>query len=200
MNRLFLLSPARLSGRRCDILMNPDASFPLATQLRESGAPIGEVFSFLSGLYFRGKLAYAKHFGSSVFVITSNRGLVPPETIVTIKDLRLLNRVDIDSNEKRFTVPLRKSAAQIAQELADDSIVVLLGSIGTRKYAEPLTEIFQTRVHFPSEFVGRGDMSRGGILLRCVDANKELNYIPLIGAIRHGKRPPKLEPKRKPGL
>ncbi len=176
--------------------MNPRASFPLAVKLRETGAPIGEVFSFLSGLYFRGKLTYAKHFGhSDVFVITSNRGLVSPETVVTIKELQAANRIPIDCTEKRFTTPLRNSAKQIAQKLMDDSLVVLLGSIGTKKYVEPLTEIFQTRVHFPSEFVGRGDMSRGGILLRCVDANTELNYIPILGAIRHGKRPPKLEPK-----
>jgi hypothetical protein len=197
MNRVFILSPARLTGRRCEILMNPRASFPLAVKLRETGASIGEVFSFLSGLYFRGKLTYAKHFSRDVFVITSNRGLLPPDTIVTIEDLRKANRVAIDCTEQRFTKPLRKSAEQIAQNLLDETLVVLLGSIGTKKYVEPLTEIFQSRVHFPSEFVGRGDMSRGGILLRCVDANTELNYVPILGAVRHGKRPPKLEPRQK---
>ena len=175
--------------------MNPRASFPLAVKLRDNGATIGEVFSFLSGLYFRGKLTYAKHFGGSdVFVITSNQGLVSPDTVVTIEDLQAANRIPIDCEEKRFIAPLRKSAQELAQTLPEESMVVLLGSIGTKKYVEPLTEIFQTRVLFPSEFVGRGDMSRGGILLRCVDANTELNYIPIIGAIRHGKRPPKLEP------
>jgi len=177
--------------------MNPNASFPLAVKLRENGASIGEVFSFLSGLYFRGKLTYAQHFGGpDVFVITSNRGLVSPEMVVTIKDLRAANGIPIDCTEERFTVPLRESATKIAETLLEESMVVLLGSIGTKKYVEPLTEIFLARVHFPAEFVGRGDMSRGGILLRCVDANTELNYIPLIGAIRHGKRPPKLEPRK----
>ena len=203
MFRIFLLSPARLSGRRADILANPKASFDLAVRVRNEGAPIGEVFSFLSGLYFRGKLAYARHFARpcegtcGILVITSNRGLLSPDTIVTSEDLRLLNRVDIDCAEKRFTRPLRETAMQLAQILPDESDIVLLGSIGTKKYAEPLTEIFQQRLHFPSDFIGRGDMSRGGLLLRCVESNNELNYIPLVGAVRHGKRPPKLEPKRR---
>jgi hypothetical protein len=130
-------------------------------------------------------------------VITSNRGLLSPETIVSVEDLRLLNRVDIDYSEKRFTRPLRESATQLARTLPVESNIVLLGSIGTKKYAEPLTEIFQERLHFPSDFIGRGDMSRGGLLLRCVESNNELNYIPVVGAVRHGKRPPKLEPKRR---
>src|ERR1051325_10991404 len=57
---LFLLSPARCDGRRALTLLSPRAEFPLAVQLRRrEGAPLGEVFAFLSGLYFRGKLTYA---------------------------------------------------------------------------------------------------------------------------------------------
>lgn len=203
MFRIFILSPARLSGRRAEILHSPRASFDLAVRVRNGGAPIGEVFSFLSGLYFRGKLAYARHFArpcngtSGVLVITSNRGLVSPETIVTAEDLRLLNRVSIDCSERRFTKPLRETAMQLAEILPAESSVILLGSIGTKKYAEPLTKIFADRLQFPVDFIGRGDMSRGGLLLRCVEASSELSYIPLIGAVRHGKRPPKLEPKRR---
>jgi hypothetical protein len=203
MFRIFLLSPARLDGRRAEILSSPKASFDLAVRLKNGGAPIGEVFSFLSGLYFRGKLAYAQHFARpcegtcGILVITSNRGMVTPDTIVNLEDLQSLNRVDIDFAEKRFTRPLLESAMNLARSLPDESDVILLGSIGTKKYAEPLTEIFQDRLHFPSDFIGRGDMSRGGLLLRCVESNNELNYIPVMGAVRHGKRPPKLEPKRR---
>ena len=47
-------------------LLNPAAEFPLALQLRSvEGATIGEVFSFLSGLYFRGKLTYARAHASA---------------------------------------------------------------------------------------------------------------------------------------
>ena len=62
-HQVFLLSPANCSGRRGQIVMSGRATFELAAQLRGSdGAPIGDVFSFLSGLYFRGKLAYARAF------------------------------------------------------------------------------------------------------------------------------------------
>ena len=64
MDRIFILSPARTNGKRASMVMNPAAHFELAERVRrDPGAPIGEVFSFLSGLYFRGKLTYARHFG-----------------------------------------------------------------------------------------------------------------------------------------
>jgi hypothetical protein len=69
----------------------------------------------------------------------------------------------------------------------------LLGSIATGKYSDLLLDIFGDRLLFPTEFVGRGDMSRGGLLLRCVREERELAYQPVIGAVRHGKRPPRLE-------
>ena len=46
-------------------------------------------------------------------------------------------------------------------------------------------------------FVGRGDMSRGGLLLRHASNGVELDYAPIAGAVLHGKRPPKLPPLRK---
>src|SRR5690606_20239197 len=62
--RVFLLSPAHCGGRRAQLLLNEAAEFPLAQRIRSpEGAPLGEVFSFLSGLYFRGKLTYARRFG-----------------------------------------------------------------------------------------------------------------------------------------
>jgi hypothetical protein len=41
--------------------------------------------------------------------------------------------------------------------------------------------------------VGGGDMSRGGLLLRCVRAGRELVYVPVAGALRRGGRPARLE-------
>ena len=70
-----------------------------------------------------------------------------------------------------------------------------LGSISTQRYVEPLLTAFGTRLLFPPAFLGRGDMSRGGLLLRAAAAANELAYEPLAGAVRHGKRPAKLPPR-----
>jgi hypothetical protein len=178
------------------MLLNPAATFDLASRLRTvEGAPIGEVFSFLSGLYFRGKLAYATAFGESAgsFVITTDRGLVTPATQVTRDDLLAFSNVDLATAGDRYVAPLRKHAEELAARLSAESLVVLLGSIATGKYSDTLTAVFGTRLVFPSTFVGRGDMSRGGLLLRQARQGTELTYEPVIGAVRHGKRPPKLE-------
>jgi len=147
-------------------------------------------------------LAYANRFCKSpeqipgVLVITSNRGLLKAETLVTKEDLHSFSKVSIDLSDKRYVRALRNSALEISEKLPEDSEVVLLGSIGSKKYVEVLLDIFGDRLKFPPDFVGRGDMSRGGLMLRCVEANTELEYGRVAGAVRHGKRPPKLEPKR----
>lgn len=200
MNRLFLLSPARCDGRRAQLLLNPNASFALAEQLRTPrGAPIGEVFSFLSGLYFRGKLAYATAFGRRgkaephTFVITTDRGLMLADTPVRRSDLIEFSKIDIGAGDARYSSALRRDAEQLASAVGPRAEIVLLGSIATGKYADTLSEVFNERLVFPTDFVGRGDMSRGGLLLRCAREMRELEYQPVLGAVRHGKRPPKLE-------
>ena len=199
---VFLLSPARCDGRRALMLLSPRAEFPLAVQLRRrEGAPLGEVFAFLSGLYFRGKLAYAGAFARAggvsapVRVITTNRGLLPPDYRVTVRDLVAFAQVDLGTAGESFHKPLLRDARRIRREAAD-ARVVLLGSIATDKYATPLMRVFGERLLFPRDFIGRGDMSRGGLMLRCARANVELDYIPVSGAIRRGARPPKLPPLR----
>jgi hypothetical protein len=197
---VFLLSPARCDGRRAQMVLSPKASFELATKLRTEGAPIGDVFAFLSGLYFRGKLAYARTFGprideqESSFVITTDRGLVSTDMNVTRDDLERFSGIDLASGDERYRAPLRATAERLDAEIGRTGSVVLLGSIATGKYADMLLEIFGDRLLFPIEFVGRGDMSRGGLLLRCSRDGNELTYVPVRGAVRHGKRPPKLEP------
>jgi len=197
--RIFLLSPARVGGRRTEMLFNPHSSMDLAHRVQNEGAELGEVFTFLSGLYFRGKLLYANHFARpyrrlpGTWVITSNRGLVPAKTIITAEDLVSLSGVPIDPADKRYVSALQESADKLSKALPQNCEVVLLGSIGTKKYAEILLKFFDLRLKFPISFVGRGDMSRGGLLLRSVSANQPLEYVPLSGAVRHGKRPPKLE-------
>ena len=165
-------------------------------RLRESeGAPIGEVFAFLSGLYFRGKLAYAGAFAPrSTHVITTDRGLVNPNSRVTRADLEAFAGVDLATAGDEFLEPFLRDAKRIATETTPTEPIVLLGSIASKKYVEPLLGVFGERLVFPKEFVGRGDMSRGGLLLRHVEAGVELEYAPVATAVRHGKRPPKLAP------
>ena len=183
------------------MLLNPRAEFSLAVRLREpDGAEIGEVFSFLSKLYFRGKLTYAREFASGtahvppILIITADRGLVTPETRLHTTDLERFCQVDISAADERYLAPLRRDASDVATRLASDSSVVLLGSIATGKYIDALLDVFAERLVFPSEFVGRGDMSRGGLLLRSAREGRELGYIPVAGAVRRGKRPPNLDP------
>ena len=195
---VFLLSPARCDGRRAKVVLNPGATFPLAMRLREpEGVPIGEVFAFLSGLYFRGKITYAGVFGSqSTYVITTDRGLVTPYARVTRTDIEAFAGVDLADAGEDFLKPFLRDAERIAREAPDEQ-VVLLGSIASKKYVEPLLRVFGERLVFPREFVGRGDMSRGGLLLRQAAAREPLEYIPVATAVRHGKRPPKLDPIKK---
>jgi hypothetical protein len=174
------------------------ANFELALKLRREGAPIGEIFAFISGLYFRGKLAYAEAFAApppgmpASLVITSGRGLLPPETPVDIEQLREIATVPIDSADARYRLPLERDARRLAEAISNACDVVLLGSVASTKYLEPLIEVFGERLLFPIEFVGRGDMSRGGLMLRSAREGKELTYVPALGAVRHGPRPPKL--------
>jgi hypothetical protein len=203
---VFLLSPANCGGNRARIVLSERATFDLAARLRTSGAPIGEVFAFLSGLYFRGKLAYGRAFAcppdgveldGGVFVITPNAGLRSPDTVVTLDAIRRFASVDVSIDNPAYRRPLERSARALAEEIGDCP-VVLLGSIASPKYVDVLLKIFGDRLLFPQEFVGRGDMSRGGLLLRCVAAREELTYVPVAGAVRHGARPPRLDPATRP--
>jgi len=200
--RIFLLSPAYAGGQRARMIMSERAQFPLAERLRSDDPPtLGEVFAFLSGLYFRGKLAYAKAFtagpaGSAALVITPNRGLLPVDLPIGLEELRAFGEVDIATDDPRYRKPLERDVRKLRKQILPDAQVVLLGSIATGKYVDLLLENFGERLLFPGDFVGRGDMSRGGLLLRCAVDGKELNYIPVAGAVRKGKRPPKLEPRR----
>jgi hypothetical protein len=203
-HRIFLLSPAYAGGQRARMILNERAEFDLAQRLRMEGATIAEVFTFLSGLYFRGKIAYARAFGCSAagvcssLVITPTRGLIDAETRVTLDDLREFAEVDIVQEDPRYRKPLERDARRLARILPKDAEVILLGSVATGKYVDVLLTHFGQRLRFPEEFVGRGDMSRGGLLLRCATDRQELNYIAVAGAIRSGKRPPKLTPRHYP--
>jgi hypothetical protein len=191
------------------MVASPAAQFDLATRLRsQHGAPLGEVFSFVSGLYFRGKLAYARHFvrppdhgdpvvAGGVLVITPSAGLRSVDTQLTLDSFNAFARVPIAVTNASYREPLVRGARALDRAAGPDCEVVLLGSIASGKYVELLLPIFGDRLLFPPDFIGRGDMSRGGLMLRCVTADLELPYVPLRGAVRHGARPPRLEPLRK---
>jgi hypothetical protein len=206
-HRLFLLSPASCAGKRCRLLLERRAAFELALRMRGEGAPLGEVFSFLSALYFRGKLTYAQRFATppegcpGVLVITPNRGLVAPETVITVGDVRAFARVPIDAAEIRYARPLRDDALDLRTRLPESAEIVLLGSIATPKYVDVLLAAFGRALLFPGDFVGRGDMSRGGLLLRAARSGIELGYRPVDGSERRGRRVAKLPaPTRRSSL
>ena len=199
--RIFLISPASCTGERARLLIRDEAAFPLAARLREPpGAELGEVFSFLSGLYFRGKLAYARSFARStgavpgVLVITPTRGFLAAEERVTIARIREFASVAIDPGERRYREPFERDARRLAGDLSPRDEVVLLGSVATGKYVDPLLGALGSRLLFPRDFAGRGDMSRGGLLLRSARERRELVYAPVESGARHGKRQPKLAP------
>jgi hypothetical protein len=197
-HRIFLLSPANARGLRAKMIMSENARFILARRLRNEGLPLGELFSFISGLYFRGKLAYARTFASppggvpGILVITAGRGLVSPDALLTHDEMMEIADVPVDAGDPRYRGPLERDAQELLHRAGKRCEIVLLGSIATAKYVEPLLGIFDERLLFPSAFVGRGDMSRGGLMLRSVREGAELGYEPVGSAILHGPRPPKL--------
>jgi hypothetical protein len=202
-HRIFLLSPAYAGGQRARMILSDRAQFELARKLRDKqGAPIAEVFTFLSGLYFRGKIAYATRFAlpprgiPGVFVITPTRGLVDAGTHIRLDDLREFATVDIHKDDPRYRAPIERDARVLRRKLPLQSEIILLGSIATGKYVNVLLASFGERLRFPIDFIGRGDMSRGGLMLRCAVDRQELSYIAVAGAIVNGKRPPKLAPRR----
>ncbi len=186
------------------MLLRDRAGFDLALKLREGIATIAEAYTFISGLYFRGKMAYSERFAAApagtppVLIIVPGVGLVPPETRLNAGQLRAIAGVPVDEDNPAYRTPLLRDAKLLSEFAGPDCRCVLLGSVATEKYTRPLIEVFGDRLLFPAEFAGRGDMSRGGLMLRCARSGTELSYVPVEGAARHGPRPPRLERWRKP--
>ncbi len=178
--RMFLLSPANASGIKGQRLLSATGQCDLAVRLRDSGAPLGEIYRFISSLYFRGKLAYAERFqdpprGVAGVHIITGAGLMLPETVVTLADLRRISSMPIDAMNAGYRLPLDADLLRLHQVSRDTSII-LLGSVATSKYIAPLSKIFGNRLLFPKDFLGLGDMSRGSMLLRCCERGSELAY------------------------
>jgi hypothetical protein len=182
--QVFLLSPANCSGKRAEFLLRRNARSPLAQRLRSGdGASIGEVFSFMSGLYFRGKMAYSSAFADppqgceGAHVIVPGLGLRPPSTVIDLGGLRAIRRVPVDPTSKRYLTPLQRDAARLAEQLGPADAAILLGSIATPKYLEPLRPILGAKLRVPREFIGLGDMSRGSLMLRHAGEGRQLTYV-----------------------
>src|SRR2546423_10136764 len=169
-----MLSPASCGGKRAALLFNPRADFTVAQRFRSpEGAPLGEVFSFLSGLFSRGKLISARAFenppprrASGVHIITPTDGLCSPGVMVTLKDIDRYGSVPIEADESRYRYPLERDATALAEKIGPKCEVVLLGSVATGKYIDVLEPIFGGRLVFPKEFIGHGELARGGLSLR----------------------------------
>lgn len=196
MARLFLLSPANLNGVRAKQLTSNKAQFALAKLYRSpEGVRVEDAFAFMSALYFRGKIAYAKRFAappdslgeSGVFVIAPGYGLVPAGWTLDAERMKKLRRTPIDLKTSGYRRPLEKDAGKLLPHLTDADSVVLLGSIATGKYVDVLWPIFGDRLQFPTIFVGIGDMSRGALMLRAAQSGEELQYSTL-DVPRHRKR------------
>src|SRR5690606_653599 len=118
-------------------------------------ATLGEVFTFCSGLYFRGKLAYARRFGVSssehkgAYVITPSRGLIPPDEWIGRDELSEFARVPVDPAEERYSTPLLESLNMFKNPPVD---IVLLGSVATGKYSEILLPVLGERLLIPADF------------------------------------------------
>lgn len=190
--RVFILSPATAHGPRALLLRKPDSDSAFARRVRAEGAPLGEVFSFLSGLYFRGKLEYARAFARSarnlegVHVITMTDGLLSPEARISTQDLERFARCPEGADAA--TERLERTARALAEQAGADAQIVLLGSVSTGKYTDILAPIFGERLFFPREILHIGQLARGALFLRHARQGRELDYVPVAEIIRAGRR------------
>ena len=169
-------------------LRRPGAASPLARRLREEGVPLGDVFSFLSGLYFRGKLEYARAFARArdardgIHIITMTDGLVSPVARVSAEDLE--RYALCTEGPASATVKLERTAWTLSQRLGPDADVVLLGSVSTGKYTDLLAPIFGERLLFPRDVLHIGQLARGALFLQRARDRQELDYIPVSEIVR----------------
>src|SRR5688572_13772338 len=127
----FLLSPAYCAGRRAGLLLKPGSTLPIARRLHDGELSLAEAFTFMSGLYFRGKIAYARAFERSethgppaTWIITPTRGLLRPEQPVTIEMLLEFASVAVDAGGARYRQPLERDLDALTGTLALDARVI----------------------------------------------------------------------------
>jgi hypothetical protein len=197
--RIFLLSPASTEGLRAAQLTSPRARFGAAERFRSpEGVTVGEAFTFMSSLYFRGKLTYARHFAApppelalggpedGILVIAPGFGLVPPSWRITAEEMKKLRRTPVDLKSRAYSKPMKEHVVQL-RDLAPSAWVVLLGSVATGKYVDLLLPTLGDRLLFPRDFAGAGDMKRGGMMLRAAREDRELAYVTLAAPRRRAR-------------
>jgi hypothetical protein len=118
--------------------------------------------------------------------------LISADEPLTLDRIRAWADVAIDHRNEAFTTPLVQHAEELERAYGSTTRFVLLGSVASNKYVRPLTRVFGDHLLFPPDFVGRGDMSRGALLLRAAREGRELAYAPVEGATRHGPRAPRI--------
>lgn len=178
---LFLLSPANLGGERARLLTSAQARFPAAARYRQGGLTIGEAFAWISSLYFRAKLHYARRFGSlatgsAVLVIAPGFGLVPEDWPLSSDRWRRLRRVPVDPRRPAFRRPLATACDELRQRLSADDRIVFLGGLSAERYLSVLGPALGPHLLIPRDFVSRGQMQRGSLLLRAIRDDEELVY------------------------
>jgi hypothetical protein len=197
--RIFLLSPASTQGERARQLTSPWARFGAAERYRSpEGVTIAEAFTFMSSLYFRGKIGYARHFAApppglplgslddGILVIAPGFGLVPPGWRITEEEMKKLRRTPVDLKSRAYCAPMKRHVEQL-REAAPEAWFVLLGSVATGKYVDLLLPTLGDRLLFPRDFAGAGDMQRGGMMLRAVREDRELPYVTLASPRRRAR-------------
>lgn len=197
--RIFLLSPASTEGLRAQQLTSPRARFGAAERYRSpEGVTVAEAFTFMSSLYFRGKIGYARHFAApppelalgspddGILVIAPGFGLVPPSWRITPEEMKKLRRTPVDLKSRAYCAPMKKHVEQL-RDLAPAAWVVLLGSVATGKYVDLLLPALGDRLLFPRDFAGAGDMKRGGMMLRAVREDREFAYVTLAAPRRRAR-------------
>jgi hypothetical protein len=187
---VYLLSPAFSGGRRAQMLLNAEAPFELARRLRTGGISLGEAFAFMSPLYFAGKLKYVSVFARQMgkipgaLIITPCRGLLAPEAVVNVEELREICGERIVAKNPKYRDPLERDLRALSEAIGTPWRVVLLGSIATKKYIPVLLETLGERLLVPREFVGMGNMQRGALMMRCSREKARLEYVGVREALK----------------
>lgn len=191
--RIFLLSPATAHGARARGLIAPEPRSPTARQLASAGMRLGDVFTYLSGLYFNGKLTYARRYatppaslgGEGIYIITMTDGILTPDHRVCVDDLRRYAAAERQTDEGRHAFEV--SARALAMTIGPRCDVVFMGSVASGKYTDIIEPAFGERLLFPLELVGRGQLSRGALLFRCVKEDRELEYALMSELVDRGR-------------
>jgi hypothetical protein len=181
---VFLLSPADAGARRAAMLISPKSQFELALRLRSTGISLGEAYSFMSPLYFRGKLAYAAAFArptkpnlAGIQVITPSKGLLTPGTTLNLAALQSLGADRIVHHDPGYRDPLQRDLALLSSAIDTHTRLVFLGSLASKRYLPHLLEGLGSRLLVPRLFPGMGNMQRGALLLGCVREQRQLEYV-----------------------